>query len=175
MLPSAVVQLISLAPALGISGSREPARASLAALAELAALAPTGAAMFVGDAPGIDRRAGELLPQARVFRVAAYGVGPGAFAARSIACVRGCAAASGVWCAFPAQACPVGLRPSARPSACFAGFGSGTWASLALALGLALPAVLFLPTGAPPVGWGLVAVGGGWFVAEPPAQQERLF
>lgn len=169
-----IVQLVTSAPALGISGSREPARASLAALAQLAALVPAGCAVVVGDAPGIDRRAGELLPQARVFHVADYGVGPGAFAARSIACVQACAGLGGVWSAFPAQACPVGLRPSARPSACFAGYGSGTWASLALALGFGLPAVLFLPAGAPPAGWGFVAVDGGWFIVEPPAQS-RLF
>jgi hypothetical protein len=92
--------------------------------------------------------------------------------ARSVACVRACAAARGVWCAFPAQACPTGLRPSVQASACFAGFGSGTWASLALALGLGLPAVVFLPAGVQaPAGWGLAAAGAGWHTGQPPAQR----
>lgn len=174
MLPAAILQLIGPASALGISGSREPGRASLAALAQLAALLPPTRAVLVGDASGIDRRAAELLPQARVLHAADYGSGPGSFAARSIACVRACAAGGGVWCAFPSAPAPAGLRPSARASACFGGFGSGTWASLALALGLGLPSVLFLPAGAPPAGWGLVAAGGGWFIAEPPAQSHMF-
>lgn len=174
MLPQAIHQLITSVPALGISGSRAPAPASLSALAALAAAIPAGSAVLVGDAPGIDRRAVQLLPQAQVFAAAAFGTartpGHARLVARSVACVRACAAARGVWCAFPAQPCPAGLQPSARPSACFVGFGSGTWASLALALGLGLPSVLFLPAGAPPAGWGLSAVGGGWWVVQPPAQ-----
>ncbi|MBK9945553.1 MAG: hypothetical protein IPP13_28515 [Kouleothrix sp.] len=176
ILPSHVVQLIGSVPAIGISGSRAPASASLAALAALAAHAPAGGAVLVGDAPGIDHRAAELLPQARVLAAAAFGSprtpGHARLVARSVACVRACAAARGVWCAFPAQACPTGLRPSVQASACFAGFGSGTWASLALALGLGLPAVVFLPAGVQaPAGWGLAAAGAGWHTGQPPAQR----
>ena len=40
---------------------------------------------------------------------------------------------------FPSAPCPAGLVPSPHPSACFAGFGAGTWSSLAFAAGLGLP------------------------------------
>ena len=39
---------------------------------------------------------------------------------------------------FVSSPCPAGLVPSPSPSACFSGFGSGSWASLALASGLGL-------------------------------------
>lgn len=175
VLPSSISQLIGGALAIGISGSRRPAPVSLAALAALVAQLPADVPVLVGDAPGVDRRASELLPQARVFHVASYGAGSGAFAARSIACVQACASARGVWCAFPAGPAPAGLRPSARSSACFAGFGSGTWASLAFALGLGLPAVVYLLANvSAPAGWALVAVGDGWHMFEPPTQYAFL-
>jgi hypothetical protein len=45
------------------------------------------------------------------------------------------------------SSCPAGLGPSSSPSECFSGYGSGSWASLALAAGLGLPVVVF-PVGA---------------------------
>jgi len=175
MLSVPITQLISGAPAVGISGSRRPAPASLVALAALVAQLPAGALVVVGDAPGIDRRAAKLLPQAWVFRAASYGVVRGAFAARSIACVQACAGAGGVWCAFPAGPAPAGLRPSASAAACFAGFGSGTWAALALAVGLRLPVVVYLPADVPaPAGWALVVADPGWYTFQPPTQHTLL-
>lgn len=44
---------------------------------------------------------------------------------------------------FVSSTCPVGLVPSASPSVCFSGHGSGSWGSLALAAGLGLPIVVF--------------------------------
>jgi hypothetical protein len=69
----------------------------------------------------------------------------GRLASRSVALVRA-VAASGAECGFVglvSSACPVGLVPSPSPSACFSGFGSGSWASLAFAAGLVVPAVVF--------------------------------
>lgn len=183
MPPAAVLQLLAAAPAVGISGSRTPGPFSLAALVSLAACVPASASVLVGDASGIDTSAVRYLPRASVFQVGAYGSPHAPFraqlAARSIACVQACAAAGGVWCAFPARPAPAGLAPSSRPAVCFGGFGSGTWSSLALALGLGLPAVMFsaLP---PPRGWGLLPAAPGWFVAAPvarpaAAQQLALF
>lgn len=175
MLPVSLLQLVSAAPALAFSGSRRPARASLQALAALVAALPAGIPVLVGDAPGIDQRAAALLPHARVLHASAYGSGPGSFAARSIACVRACAAATGLWCAFPARPAPAALRPSARSSACFAGFGSGTWASLAFAIGSALPAIVYLPAGVPaPADWDLVALSDGWHLFQPPIQHSFI-
>jgi hypothetical protein len=86
------------------------------------------------------------------------------------------AAAGGLWAAFPASPCPAGLVPSGQSSRCFCGTGSGTWASLAFAVGLGLPCLVFLPSGiAAPSGWGLQPVGGGWFHFAPAIVQPSLF
>lgn len=172
--PVHIALCVASAPAVGFSGSRVLSPLSLAALGALGALVHPRAAVSVGCASGADAAARALFPCASVFSVASgrWGSGPGAFAARSAACVRSVAAAGGVWCAFPASPCPVGVRPSASVSACFAGCGSGTWSSLALAVGLGLPCVVFAPAGAP--GW-LQPVGGGWFVSLPAASQPSLF
>jgi hypothetical protein len=111
---------------------------------------------------------------ARVFVAASRQ--PGHLAARSIAVVRACAGAGGSWCAFPAGPAPVQLRPSSRASACFSGSGSGTWASLALGIGLRRAAIVFLADdSAPPSSFGLVAAGGGWWIAQPQTKQLALF
>lgn len=175
-LPAAAAALLSAAPCVGFSGARAPAPASLDAVQLVAAALPAGALVVVGCAAGVDQRTRQLVPSARVFQARAFGAGRGAVAARSIACVRACASAGGVWCSFPAGPAPAQLRPSSRASDCFCGTGSGTWASLALAIGLGLGAIVFLPASvAPPASFGLVAAGGGWFVAQPPAQQRTFF
>jgi len=173
-LPVSVLSLLAGAAVVGFSGSVAPAAASLAAVAQVAAALPVGAPVVVGDAPGVDQRARQLVPRARVFFASTYGSGRGSFAARSIACVQACAPA-GVWCSFPARPAPAGLRPSSSAAACFSGLGSGTYASLAFALGSGLGAVVFLPAGVVSPGWGLSPAGGGWFVALLPARQLSLF
>jgi hypothetical protein len=82
--------------------------------------------------------------RAQVFHASAFAQ-PGApraaaLVARSVALVRAVAASpSPALVGFVSSACPAGLSPSASPSACFSGSGSGTWATLALAAGLGLP------------------------------------
>ena len=171
---SAARQLIITAAAVGISGSRTPSLASLAALRSLAALVPSSAAVLVGDAAGIDSAAAALLPQARIFQVGAHGSPRAPYraqlVARSIACVQACARAGGLWCSFPARPAPASLAPSAKPAATFGGFGSGTWSALALALGLGLPCLVYTPAPLqPPAAWPLAALGRGWFLAQPGA------
>ena len=119
---------------IGFSGSRAPSAVSVRALRSALAALPADASVVVGCAAGIDALVRKACPAARVFRACDYGVGRGALAARSIACVRTVAAAGGVWVSLPEMACPVGLRSSPSAAACFAGYGSGSWASLALAL-----------------------------------------
>jgi hypothetical protein len=174
-LPAPAAALLAAAPCVGFSGSRTPSPAALVAVQLVAAALPPGAVVVVGCASGIDQRTRQLIPSARVFQARTFGAGRGAVAARSIACVRACASAGGVWCAFPAQACPARLRPSSSSSACFCGAGSGTWASLALAIGLGRSAIVFLPPGSvPPAPFGLVSAGAGWWFAPPPAVQLAL-
>ena len=156
-------QLLASAPVVGVSGSRAPSPASASVCRwAVRQLAPS-ASVVVGCASGIDAVARALRPGASVVRASQYGAGPGALAARSTAVVR--AVASGgpaaLWLSFPSGPCPAGLVPSRSSSACFSGHGSGSWASLALAVGLGVPALVFLPPGvAAPAAWPLAAVPG---------------
>jgi hypothetical protein len=165
MLPEVVSELVSFAPAVGFSGSRSVAP-DPAVVASLAFICPP--AVAVGCARGVDAAFRSELPSAVVFRVSDFGFsGRGAFAARSVACVRWVAVRGGGWVSFPSSPCPPGLAPSSSSSRCFSGFGSGSWASLAFAVGCGLPCAVFLGSLPCPVGFGLRSVGGGWFVSSP--------
>jgi hypothetical protein len=105
----------------------------------------SGRGVAVGCARGADSLVREACLSAAVFRVSGPRF-PGALVARSVRLVR-FVAGSGSGCqlvGFVSVPCPVGLVPSRFSSRCFAGFGSGTWASLALAAGLGVPVVVFL-------------------------------
>jgi hypothetical protein len=169
MLPAAISATLASAPAVGFSGSRHRAPACLSAAV---AAVPPGLPVLVGCAPGVDAAVRGLCPAAVVFAVS--GSGRGAVAARSIRFVRAVAAAGGVLVSLPSGPCPAGLLPSSSPGRAFCGSGSGSWASLALAVGLGVPCLVFCPAGAP-VGWGLVAVGSGWFQFAPAVAQLGLF
>jgi hypothetical protein len=163
----------------GFSGSRSLLPCSVSALRFVAGLVSPSASVSVGCARGADALARSLFPLARVFSVASgcFGPGRGAFAARSIACVRSVAPA-GLWVSFPSGPCPAGLLPSSSSSRCFSGLGSGSWASLALAAGLGAACLVFLPPGVPcPAGFGLRSLGGGWWFrpSAPSASQLSLF
>lgn len=140
----------------GFSGSRSlPASAGRSVSALVASVLASGRGVAVGCAPGLDSLVRSACPSAVVFRVA--GSDRGAFAARSVACVRAVAASgSGAgWVSFPGALCPDGLVPSSTQSACFCGLGSGSWASAALAAGLGVPLVVFgLPVHSLPASWG---------------------
>jgi len=156
----------------GFSGSRSVVPAAAVQLA-LGRVAPS-ACVFVGCAGGVDGfvRSG-WSGSVRVFSVASVGFsGRGAFAVRSAACVRAVAAAGGAWVSFPSAPCPVGVVPSGSP---FRGAGSGSWASLALAVFLGVPSLVFAPFGVPG-GWGFVSLGRGWWLFPGPvAAQLPLF
>jgi len=167
-LPPSVASILKAAAAAGFSGTRRPASATVAAVqAASSALAP-GVQVFTGCAAGVDALSRSLFPSAAVFAAAQFGRSRGSFAARSIACVQAVRAAGGLWLAFPSGPCPAGLLPTPRPGQAFGGFGSGTWASLALAAGLGLPCLVFCPSGVSvPSSWGFRLVAqsysGTWF------------
>jgi len=178
---SGVTDLLSTASVVGFSGSRTPTASSLRAVRwALGQLSPSST-VVAGCARGVDAtvRAGLPASRLRIFEAASFGQGRGAFAARSIACVRAVAAAdTALWVAFPSGPCPGGLLPSSSPSACFSGFGSGTWASLAFAIGSGLRCLLFLPPMmSAPAGWLLVNVVGtrSWWQYSPMSIQGHLF
>ena len=161
-----LASIFSQFPCFGFSGSRRWV-GSLAPLHAAAGFVPTGCRVVVGCAAGVDAFFRAAFSSAQVFAVSsgAWGVGRGAFAGRSIACVSAVASCGGLWVSFPTSACPAGLVPSASGSRCFSGSGSGSWASLAFALGSGVPCLVFLGSVPCPPGWGLSPVPGcpGWF------------
>lgn len=158
VLSPSVLELVSSAPAVGFSGSRSVAPGVLSLVA---GAVTAGVPVLVGCAAGVDAAVRGFFPAARVFSAASFGSGRGSFAARSVAVVRAVSAAGGLWACFPCSSCPSGLVPSPVSSRAFAGYGSGSWASLAFAVGLGLPCLVWCF--APPASWGFVSLGGGWW------------
>ena len=177
-----ISSIIASANCVGFSGSRNPNGAipSGVILGAIAAVSPS-ASVLVGCAKGVDAVVQSALgSRCQVFSVASgqWGSERGAFAGRSTACVRAVATAGGLWVSFPSSPCPAGLLPSKSFSKCFHGSGSGSWASLALAVGLGVPCLVFLPVGVvAPVGWSLAPVVGcdRWFSSVPVIAQLSLF
>lgn len=172
---------------IGFSGSRTPSRGAVLALEELLPLVPSRCRVSVGCARGVDslvrayfRSSCSLL----VFSVESgrFGSGRSAFARRSVACVRSVRKGDrGCLVALPSSpSCPAGVRPSRF----FNGEGSGTWGSVAYALGRGRQVLLWLPSGCLPPSWsgvswsvsGAALVGCWWFgVSVPAPVQLSLF
>ena len=126
------------------SGGRHLVKGSASAVQLSIHFLPAQATISVGCASGVDSLVRFLVPASHltIFQASAFGYGRGSFARRSIACVQHVASLSGLWLSFPSQACPVGLVPSSNSRRCFCGFGSGSWASLAFAVGLGVPCLV---------------------------------
>lgn len=164
-------QVFSRFSVFGFSGSRSRVPRGAAALA--VACVPRDAAVLVGCQRGVDAFFRSAFPSAQVFLASSYGSGRSAFVARSIACISAVRAAGGLWVSFPSSPYPSGLVPSSRASVCFCGTGSGSWASLAFAVGSGCSALVFLPGSAPPP-WGFVQVCTGWYYASPGTASVQL-
>ena len=170
---SPISSFFSQFSAFGFSGSRDSIPS---AVSQLCSLVPDKSRCFVGCARGVDAAARSLFPRAVVFSVGSFPARSfgASLALRSSACVRAVAACGGCWVSFPSSACPVGLVPCASP---FRGSGSGSWASLALAVFLRVHCVVWLPVGvAFPASWrsacvvsslGSSACGGSFFSLAP--------
>lgn len=167
-----VEQIISQFSSFGFSGSRSDVAAALAAKAALPLL-PVGAPVSVGCAGGVDLVVRDSLPgsQVQVFTVQDFGpIGRGAFARRSAVVVQSVAASAGLLLVFPSTACPAAVKPSRS----FAGHGSGSWGSAAMAIGLGVATLVCIPDGCAAPAW-LVAIGqplegsGFWFIPARPA------
>lgn len=172
VVPASLSSLLTGSGLVGFSGSRGLPPAVLSSV--LCLRARSSGQSFVGCATGVDHDVRVCLRSARVFRASDFGVGRGSFAARSCAFVRSLHHGGGVLVSFPSSPCPVGLLPSASSSRAFCGSGSGSWGSLAFAVGSGVPCWVFAPFGVPS-GWGFVAAGGGWFSFAPVAVQSSLF
>lgn len=169
VVPASLALALSSAPVVGFSGSRSSVPSVASSVAALVCCP-----VVVGCAAGVDSFFRGAFPRARVFSVATFGSGRGAFAARSVAFVRSLATGGGVLVSFPSGACPIGLLPSASSSRAFCGSGSGSWASLAFAVGSGVQCFVFAPFGVP-AGWGFVPCGGDWFSFAPASVQASLF
>ena len=172
MVPASLSSLLTGAGLVGFSGSRGLPPAVLSSV--LCLRARSSGASFVGCAAGVDHDVRVCLRSAQVFQASDFGVGRGSFAARSTTFVRSLHHGGGVLVSFPSGGCPVGLRPSTSGSSAFSGFGSGTWATLALAIGLGVECWVYSPSGVPS-GWGFAAAGGDWFTFTPQCFQRCFF
>lgn len=103
----------------------------------------TNAGIIVGNRSGVDRQVRQVFKNARIFQASDFGEGRQSFARRSIAMVRSLETKGGMLLSFPTKKPPEGLQPSSNGSKCFGGFGSGTWATTALAVGLGLEVACF--------------------------------
>lgn len=185
---SVFVGLVSV----GFSGSRSPSPAASAALSALLPLVPSGVRLSVGCARGVDLACRSFFGSCAsllVFSVASgrFGSGRSAFARRSSRCVLSVAAGSrGLLVVLPsAPVPPAGVRPSRSFFGGGLGRSSGSWGSVAFALGRGRRVLLWLPSGSRPPLWSgvswssagaLGSVGCWWLgVAVPPPVQFSLF
>lgn len=168
-------------PVVGFSGSRILPAGCPVSIAVSAAVSAGCDSFVVGCADGVDLAVREYLSgfdsiSVSVFSASDYGSGRSSFARRSVAAVKAVSAGGGAWVCLAGSACPPGLVPSSSSSACFCGLGSGSWASLAFAVGCGVPSALWLPAGVfPPASWGFSSCGGGWFIWRPSVVQLSLF
>ena len=156
---SPVPSVFSGVSSVGFSGSRSLSPAASAALSALLPLVPAGVRLSVGCAAGADAVCRSFFAASSsllVFSVASgrFGVGRSAFARRSSRFVLSVAAGSrGLLVVVPSGACPAGVAPSRS----FAGRGSGSWGSLAFALGRGRRVLVWLPSGSRPPAWSSVS------------------
>ncbi len=169
-LPAPVLAQLVAARTLGFSGARNPQPRALARLRSALAFAP-GRTVLVGCASGIDAAVRRACPFALVYRAGSGA--PYLLARRSALLVHQLHTLGGVLVAFPSGPCPSALAPSPSWGACFAGYGSGTWATVALASGLGCGVLVWLPPACGAPAW-LAPLGGGWFGPASPAQLSLL-
>ena len=127
-------------PSVAFSGSRVVGSSASVSLGSFSG------SVAVGCASGVDSLVRSAFPFASVFSVQQFAVGGrvcrASFARRSSALVSWCASSGGLLVAFPLGACPSAVAPSAS----FSGCGSGSWGSVALAVGLGCSVLVVLPS-----------------------------
>jgi len=167
----------------GVGGSRRPSVCSgVAAAAFVASLRRSGvlaSSVLTSCGAGAPSLVAAAFPGCQFFSASSpafRGLGRRAFAARAASLVRSLAASPApLWVCIPGGACSAGVVPCRSWVSC----GSGSWSECALAAGLGVPVLVFLPVGVvPPSGWGSWAslgsfLGGGWWFL--PAFSGRLF
>ena len=145
-------------PCVAFSGSRRSgSSAAASASAFLPVVSGFSGSLAVGCASGVDSLVRAAFPSCSVFRVSSFAVGGrvsrASFARRSSALVSWCASGGGLLVAFPLGACPSGVAVSSS----FRGCGSGSWGSVALALGLGASVLVVSPVGVSSAWFGALA------------------
>ena len=133
-----IVSILSRFSSFSFCGSRHGSSAA-SRFVPLLAAEFSSASVRVGCARGVDALVRSTFPSAAVFRA---GIGRGALAARSARLVRAGGSAGALLVAFPSS--------SIAPRGCvvgrsFRGGGSGSWGSVALALGHGFPVLVWCP------------------------------
>ena len=180
-----MVSFVRSFPCVAFSGSRVSGSSAVASCrALLPVLSGLSVPVAVGCASGVDSAVRGAFPSASVFSVSSFLVGGrvarASFARRSSALVSWCVSGGGLLVAFPLGACPAGVRPSSS----FSGRGSGTWGSIALAVGSGGSVLVVAPAGASASWFGALAAsfrclgaapcGGSLWVAAPQAVSVQL-
>jgi hypothetical protein len=151
---------------IAFSGSRQGCPQSI--LDKIAAKIQPDTTILVGCARGVDAQVRAMYPDATVFNAIAYpGRNYGAkLANRSAAMVRATHEAGGCLVAFPMKGCPDIVEPCTTWKYCA---GSGTWGTIALAAGLGVPTIIWLPLGIAAPSWDdrVTQVSSGWFLVVP--------
>jgi hypothetical protein len=154
--------IIENSKVIGFSGSRNPNSQQIEALNYIIQKVPKKAEICVGCANGVDNLVINNFPQAKVFKATDYQTHiKAALAARSTACVKAVpSSAQGLIVAIPSGACPKEVKPSRS----FAGHGSGTWGTIALAIGLEKRVCVFSSN---PPKWVGQEIEENWWYHEP--------
>lgn len=158
-----VAALLAGFSVVGFSGSRSVVPVWLP---RVGAAVPVGVSVLVGCASGVDHAVSLACPTAQVFTASAFGVGSAGIVRRSVALAQQVAAVSGLLVAFPSGPCPVGVSPTVQPRTTFCSGGSGTWATVTLALGSGAAVLLWLPAHLSAPSW-VSPLGGGWYFSGP--------
>ena len=135
-----IISLISGFPCIGFSGSRHSTGPVYNnSLQFLPLLSNYKGSIGVGCAKGIDGLVRNQFPFATVFKVQPP-INRRAFAVRSTRLVHWLASSNSLLVAFPSTVCPSAIVPSTS----FKGYGSGTWGTIALSIGMGLSVLVFI-------------------------------
>lgn len=139
---------------LAVSGSRvSGSKAVASAAAILHYISSYSGQVAVGCASGVDAAVRYMFPHATVFSVQSYKVNGSitraSFAWRSTHMVQWLAANHGLLIAFPSSLAPGKIQVGTT----FSGHGSGTWGTIALAIGLGCSVMVVLPASSYKLFW----------------------
>lgn len=154
----------------GFSGTRSPKSEHRNAVQAILG-ACGGASILVGDAMGIDFEVAQFMGKDRVTVVPKNPREP--VHKRSIRFVKELACLPRpLLVAVPDTECPLAIEPTSSSRKAFCGCGSGTWATTAFAVGLGIPALVYVESERPAPWWIRTRTAGyqlyrNWYILKP--------